>query len=64
MLAINHTLNDNLLDNDLRREIAGAAQMNDFARLQVLSARCDQDVDNHTKTFHAFLFRVSCHRSQ
>jgi len=23
--------------------------------LKVLSARCDQDVDNRTKTFHAFL---------
>jgi len=26
-----------------------------FARLKVLSARCDQDVDNSAKIFHAFL---------
>ena len=29
--------------------------MHDFARLEVLSARCDQDVDNRAKNFHAFL---------
>jgi len=55
MLAINHALNDNLFDNDLHRKIAAAAKTNDFARLKVLSARCDQDVDNSAKTFHAFL---------
>jgi len=55
MLAINRALNDDLLDNDLRREIAAAAKMNNFARLEVLSARCDQDVDNRAKTFRAFL---------
>ena len=37
------------------RKIAAAAKTNDFARLKVLSARCDQDVDNSAKTFHAFL---------
>jgi len=55
MLAIEHALNDDLLDNDLHREIAAAAKMNDFAHLEVLSARCDQDIDNRAKTFHAFL---------
>jgi len=55
MLAINRTVNDNLLDNDLRREIAAAPKIHDFARLEVLSARCDQDVDNRTKCFHTFL---------
>ena len=55
MLAINRALNDNLLDHDLHREIAVAAKMNDFAHLEVLSARCDQDVDNCAKIFHAFL---------
>ena len=48
-------LNDDLLDNDLRCEIVAAATMNDFACLEVLSARCDQDIDNRAKTFHAFL---------
>jgi len=56
MLDINLALNDNLLDNDLHRETAAAAKMNDFARLEVFSARCDQDVDNRAKTCHAFLF--------
>ena len=55
MFAIDRTLNDNLLDNDLHREIAVVAKVNDFARLEVLSARCDQDVDNRAKTFHASL---------
>ena len=55
MFAIDRTLNDNLLDNDLRREIAAAPKIHDFARLEVLSARCDQDVDNRTKCFHTFL---------
>ena len=55
MFAIDRTLNDNLLDNDLHREISAAAKVNDFARLEVLSARCDQDVDNRAKTFHASL---------
>ena len=55
MLAIDRALNDDLLDHDLRREIAAAAKMHDFARLEVLSARCDQDVDNRAKCFHAFL---------
>jgi len=55
MLAINRALKDDLLDYDLRREIAAAAKINDFARLEVLSACCDQDVDNRTKTFHEFL---------
>jgi len=52
MLAINHALNNDLLDNDLHGEIPAAAKMNDLARLEVLCSRCDQDV---TKTFHAFL---------
>ena len=55
MLAINIALNDDLLDNDLHRKIAAVAKTNDFARLKVLSARCDQHVDNSAKTFHAFL---------
>jgi len=55
MLAINRTLNDNLLDNDLHRKISAVVKTNDFARLKVLSARCDQDVDNSAKTFHSFL---------
>jgi hypothetical protein len=55
MLAIDRALNDNLLDNDLHRKIAVAAKTNDFARLEDLSARCDQDVDIRAKTFHAFL---------
>ena len=55
MLAIDCALNDDLLDNDLRREIAAAAKINDFARLEALSDRCDQDVDNSAKTFNAFL---------
>jgi len=55
MLAINRALNDDLLDHDLRCEIAAAAEIPDFARLEVLSARCDQDVDNRAKTFLAFL---------
>jgi len=55
ILAIDRALNDNLLDNDLHREISATAKVNDFARLEVLSARCDQDVDNRAKTFHAFL---------
>jgi len=55
MLTINRALNDDLLENDLHRKIAATAKTNDFARLTVLSARCDQDVDNSAKTFHAFL---------
>jgi len=55
MIAINRALNDDLLDNDLHRKIVAVAETNDFARLEVLSAPCDQDVDNHAKTFHAFL---------
>ena len=55
MLAIDRALNDDLLDNDLHRKIAAAGKTNDFARLKVLSARCDQDVDNSAKIFHAFL---------
>jgi len=58
MLAINRALNDDLLDNDLHCEIAAAAaKIHDFARLEVLSTRCDQDVDNRAKYFrvHAFL---------
>ena len=54
MLAINRALNDDLLDNGLHRKIAAAAKTNDFARLKVLSTRCDQDVDNSAKTFHAY----------
>ena len=53
MLAINRALNDNLLDHDLRRDIATAAKTHDFARLEGLSDRCDQDVDN--RAFHMFL---------
>jgi len=60
MLTIDFALNDDLLDNDLHRKIAVAAKTNDFARLKVLSARCDQDVDKRAKPFHAFLtFRVT-----
>ena len=55
MLATDRALNDDLLDNDLHRKIDAAVKTNDFARLKVLSARCDQDVDNSAKTFHAFL---------
>jgi len=55
ILAIDRALNDDLLDNDLHCKIAAAAKTNDFARLKVLPARCDQDVDNRAKTFHAFL---------
>jgi len=55
MFGINRALNDDLLDNDLHRKIATTGKTNDFARLKVLSARCDQDVDNSAKTFHAFL---------
>jgi len=29
--------------------------MHKFTRLEVLSARCDQNVDNRAKFFHAFL---------
>jgi len=36
-------------------QIAAAVKTNNFARHKVLSIRCDQDVDNRTKTFHAFL---------
>jgi len=54
MLAIDRALKDDLLDNDLHYEIAAAAKMNDFARVEVLSARCDQDVDNHAKTTNGF----------
>ena len=50
MLAINRALNDDLLDNDLHRKIAAAAKTNNFARLKVPCARCDQDVDNSAKT--------------
>jgi len=57
MLVItgNRALNDDRLDPDLRREIAAAAKTYDFARLEALSDRCDQDVDNRAKCFHAFL---------
>jgi len=55
MLAINRALNDDLLDHDLRREIATAAKTHDFALLEDLSVRCDQYVDNRAKRFHAFL---------
>jgi hypothetical protein len=55
MFAIDRALNDDLLDNDLHRKIAAAGKTNDFARLKVLSARCDQDVDNSAKIFHAIL---------
>jgi len=55
MLAIDRALKDNRLDNDLRREITAVSKMNDFARLEVPSAPCDQDVENCAKTFHAFL---------
>jgi len=37
MLAINLALKDDFLDHDLCREIAAAAKINDFARLEVLS---------------------------
>ena len=55
LLAINRALNDDLLDHDLCRETAPAAKTHDFARLEILSARCDQDVDDRAKYFHAFL---------
>jgi len=55
MLTVNRASNDDLLDNDLHRKIAATFKTNDFARLKVLSARCDQDVVNSAKTFHAFL---------
>jgi len=55
MLAINHAWNNDLLENDLSHKIAAVAKMNDFARLEVLSALCDQDVDNCAKPIHAFL---------
>ena len=49
MIVINRALNDDHFDPDLRREIAAAAKTYDFARLEALSDRCDQDVDNRTK---------------
>jgi len=55
MLAINRAFKDDLLDHDLCREIVTVTKIHDFARLEVLSARCDQDVDNRAKNFHAFL---------
>jgi len=55
MLDINRALKNDL-DNDLRHEIAVAAKMNDFARLEVICTRCDQDVDTRAKTLYAFLF--------
>jgi len=55
MLAIDGALNDKLLDNELHHEIGAVAKVNDFSHLEVLSARCDQDVDHRAKTFHAFL---------
>ena len=54
MLAIDRALHDDLLDNDLHREIAAAAKTNDFARLEVLSAHCHPDVDNRAETFHYY----------
>jgi len=54
MLTINRALNDDLLDNDLHCKITTTVKTNDFSRLTVLSARCDQDVDNSAKTCHAF----------
>jgi len=60
ILDIDRALNDDLLDNDLHRKIPAGTTTNDFARLKVLSARCDPDVDKRAKTFHAFLtFRVT-----
>ena len=55
MLVINRALNDDLLDNELRREIVAAAKTYDFARLEVPSTRVDADVDNRAKCFHAWL---------
>ena len=63
MLAFNRALNDDLLDNDLHHKIAAAAKMNDFARLEVLSARCDQDVDNRAKKISRVPL-LSCHWSR
>jgi len=56
-LAINRALNDDLLDNDLHRKIAAAAKTNDFARLKVLSARCNKDVDNSAKNLAVYAGR-------
>jgi len=55
ILVINSALNDDHLDNDLRRELAAAAKAYDFARLEALSDRYDKNVDNRPKFFHAFL---------
>ena len=54
MLAIDRALHDDLLDSDLHREIAADAKTNYFARLEVLSAHCDPDVDNRAETFHYY----------
>ena len=54
MLAIDRALNDDLPDSDPHREIAAAAKTNDFARLEVLSAHCDPDVDNRAETFNYY----------
>ena len=62
MLAIDRALNDDLLDNDLHREIAAAAKMNDFARLEVISARCDQDVEKPRQNLSR-VHLLSCHWS-
>jgi len=53
IVVINRALNDDHLDPDLRREIPVAVKIYDFARLEGLSDRCDQDVDN--RAFHMFL---------
>ena len=55
MLVINHALNNDHLDPNLGREVAAAAEIYNFARLEALSDRCDQDVDNCDKRFHVFL---------
>ena len=60
MLAIDRALHDDHLDSDLHREIAADAKTNDFARLEVLSAHCDPDVDNRAETFTTISVLMSC----
>ena len=60
MLVINHALNNDHLDPNLGREVAAAAEIYNFARLEALSDRCDQDVNNCAKCFHAFLSSGVC----
>jgi len=54
--AINHALNGNLLEHDLGRKTAAAAKTHDFVCLEVISARCDQNIDNLP---HAFTYSSS-----